>query len=113
MHDPAGDGHVSLGDQLVLAGIVVADQPHRDTGFGRNLADRGALEAMTLQAGQRGLDQIGLAQFGQHAAEAGFLGHRSSSSGDSPVERLYSKSPETRYSGDTCFSTPHKNNRGS
>jgi len=76
VHDPTGDRHVGFGDQLVLARIMVADQAYRDTGFGADLADRCALETMALQAGQGGLDQIGLAQFGQHAAEAGFLGHR-------------------------------------
>ncbi|MNL30694.1 hypothetical protein D3C87_1524460 [compost metagenome] len=53
----------------------MADQPHRDPGLGGNLADRRALEAMTLEARQRRLDQVGLAQLRFHAGKTGFLIH--------------------------------------
>ncbi|MDT4881384.1 hypothetical protein FQZ97_1172400 [compost metagenome] len=75
MHDPPGDRPVGLGDQFVLAAVVVADQPHRDPGLGADLADRGALEAVLLQAGQRRLDQQGLALLGFQSGKADFLVH--------------------------------------
>ncbi|MNV52853.1 hypothetical protein D3C71_1449670 [compost metagenome] len=53
----------------------MADQPHRDPGLGGNLADRRALEAMTLEAHQRRLDQVGFAQLRFHAGKTGFLIH--------------------------------------
>ncbi|MNV56122.1 hypothetical protein D3C71_1483920 [compost metagenome] len=80
-HDPPGHRQVGLGHQFVLAGVVVADQPHRDPRFSRDLADRGALETVALEARQGRLDQIGFAQFRQHAVVAGFLGHRRSRGG--------------------------------
>ncbi|MCY1178953.1 hypothetical protein D9M73_193280 [compost metagenome] len=53
----------------------MADQPHRDPGLGGNLADRRPLETMALEAHQRRLDQIGLAQLRFHAGKTGFLIH--------------------------------------
>ncbi|MNT73737.1 hypothetical protein D3C72_2124800 [compost metagenome] len=55
---------------------MVADQPDRDPGLGRNLADRSPLETMAFEAHQGRLDQVGFAQFRQHAVVAGFLVHR-------------------------------------
>ena len=74
-HDASGDRQVGLGHQRVLAIVVVIDQAHRYPGLGADLAHRGALEAMPLQAGQGRLDQQRLALLWLQTGKAHFLVH--------------------------------------
>ncbi|MNN13532.1 hypothetical protein D3C81_1265670 [compost metagenome] len=80
LHHPPGDGQVGLGHQLVLARVMMVDQPHRNPRLGADLADRRALETMALEADEGRFDQVGLAQLGVQPGVAHILGRHADSS---------------------------------